>query len=259
MGKNLYINSVYTWFVCAGSIYLKSRTLDRDLPELGPDHALVVHRVWKFSQTENRVAGTVRAGAVLHGYARFNFVKVQIDGVIEYMELRCLMKIGDVGQGASLWERARKLHGKLWFLGCYLEPVPGRRDGTGQLKLRWATAPTSRRVGGGTFWYQVRSECGVHYKCTLFVLYHFTEYKILQIYTQCTLEIGIQSEVYTCVHVLIVLCAYQVMDSGCILESVVLIPIPLKGAAFKTDNGDAAHIDREFYVHTVGRSATGES
>ena len=204
MGKNLYINSVYTWFVCAGSIYLKSRTLDRDLPELGPDHALVVHRVWKFSQTENRVAGTVRAGAVLHGYARFNFVKVQIDGVIEYMELRCLMKIGDVGQGASLWERARKLHGKLWFLGCYLEPVPGRRDGTGQLKLRWATAPSGRRVGDGTFW-------------------------------------------------------YQVVDSDCILESFIPIPIPLKGAAFKTDDGGAAHIDREFYVHTVGRSATGES
>ena len=163
---------------------------------------MVVHKVWKFSPTENRVAGTVRAGAVLHGYARFNFVKVQIDGVIEYMQLRCLMKIGDVGQGArSLWERASKLHGKLWFLGCYLERVPGPGDGTGQLKLRWATAPASRRVGGGTFWYQVRSECGVHFKCALFVLYHFTNYKIIQIYTKCTPEIGILSEAYPYLHV----------------------------------------------------------
>ena len=66
-----------------GAIFMASRRHDPDLPKMEPHLAVVVHKVWKFSQTENRVAGTVRAGAVLQGFARFNFVKVQIGGEVE--------------------------------------------------------------------------------------------------------------------------------------------------------------------------------
>ena len=151
----------------AGDVFLRLPA-GHDL-RLEPAHSLVVlQKVWTFSETEHRVAGTNRGGSLLRGHYRFNFVKVSVTTGMQrnirvgYMQLRALMKIVDrrLGSGGPKLRVARELDGKLAFLGRWLEQVPDRNDATGAVRLRWATPPPSQVIGHpgselSAYWFQI--------------------------------------------------------------------------------------------------------
>ena len=150
-----------------GQIFMNLRR-DHDLRLRPASSLVVVLKSWDFSQTEHRVAGTYRGGALLRGHYRLNFVKValttgrQRNARVGYVQLRSLMKIIlDRRQGhGSVHQLARRLDGKRAFLCRWLEEVPGPTDATGALRLRWARPPDDHAVGTAgselaAFWFQI--------------------------------------------------------------------------------------------------------
>lgn len=180
---------------------------------------VVVMKVWKFSQTENRVAGSVRGGAFLHSYSRFNFVKVTILNrgrkEVAYLQLRCLFKVVDrTNHSGSRWQLGKDLDGDRFFLGRWLTNAGGRTDLTKAARLKWARPGAEVQLGPQGQGHGEQSATRDFW--------------------------------------------YQVLDADTILESVQLIPIPLEGLHGR-DDGSADHPDRQFYVHALGKSAAGES
>ena len=54
---------------------------------------------------------------------------------------------------------------------------------------------------------------------------------------------------------------FQLIDTGCVLESVIVLPKPVTGSRREIfdDDGDINNDDRQMWVHTVGLSAFGET
>ena len=237
----------------AGEIFSDKSLLPVDL-DFNRHTLVVLVKVWKFSQTEgrcapyssvftpgtshpfagrylilppcpllDRVAGTNRGGALLRGHHRFNFVKVQ------YRQAGGRMLVG--------YMQLRGL----------MKLVDRREAGQGESKLRVARHTDGRQVYLGR-WLEVvpgpvdpTGQARVRWATPP---------------ADRVLGNRTTGGVVGCFW-------YQILDAETILESVQLIPIPMRDPARPgwpagTDTGQDTHL-RQYYVHTLGKSAAGET